>query len=128
MPCKCFEFGSTSQQCDIHTGRCTCKTGVSGDKCDSCAHDFAELTASGCHVIYGSCPAEFRNDIWWPRTEFGDIQNATCPDKAVGIATRSCTKNGWVKPDLTGCMHEEFLHLSQLIQNKSNIQVSLYFS
>ena len=118
MPCKCYEHGSLDEQCDVTTGRCHCKTGVSGFKCDACAHNFAELTASGCHVIYGACPAEFRNDIWWPRTTFTEVQNATCPDKSIGTATRLCQKSGWAPPDLSSCIHEEFLHFSQLLQNR----------
>ncbi len=118
VPCKCYEHGSLDEQCDVTTGRCHCKTGVSGFKCDACAHDFAELTASGCHVIYGACPAEFRSDIWWPRTTFTETQNATCPDKSIGMATRLCQKTGWAPPDLSGCIHEEFLHLSQMLQNR----------
>ena len=124
MPCNCYAYGSLDEQCEVTTGRCHCKTGVSGFKCDACAHDFAELTSKGCHVIYGACPAEFKNDIWWPRTTFGETQNATCPDKSIGSASRLCQKTGWTPPDLSGCIHEEFLHLSQMIQNRSSHQES----
>ncbi|XP_029930375.1 laminin subunit gamma-2 [Myripristis murdjan] len=35
MPCGCHGAGSVSARCDSR-GRCSCKEGVSGDKCDRC--------------------------------------------------------------------------------------------
>jgi cadherin EGF LAG seven-pass G-type receptor 1 len=116
QPCECYSYGSLSPACDIDTGACSCRPGVSGHKCDKCSHGFAELTSSGCHVIYGVCPAEYSNGIWWPRTVFGDLPNATCPDNAVGLTSRHCTPTGWVKSDLSGCIHQEFIVLSNNLQ------------
>ena len=62
QPCDCYNYGSLSAQCDTVTGACQCRPGVSGQKCDKCSHGFAELTSSGCQVIYGVCPAEF--NLW----------------------------------------------------------------
>ncbi len=39
--------GSLSTQCD-NTGRCSCKPGVMGDKCDRCQPGYHTLTAAGC--------------------------------------------------------------------------------
>ncbi len=39
--------GSLSTQCD-NTGRCSCKLGVMGDKCDRCQPGHHTLTAAGC--------------------------------------------------------------------------------
>lgn len=117
-PCECYGYGSLSAQCDLDSGACSCRPGVSGHKCDKCSHGFAELTSNGCQVIYGVCPAEYADGIWWPRTVFGEQPNATCPENAVGLAKRSCDQRGWGSSDLTGCVHQEFLLLSN--QAKAN--------
>ena len=111
LPCHCFSDGSVDNFCDATTGQCKCNKGVHGDKCDACSHQFAELTSKGCQPIYGSCPAQYNKNILWPRTEFGQVVNANCSSGAVGIAVRRCTNStsGWAEPDLSGCLHKEFL-------------------
>ncbi|XP_062973267.1 laminin subunit gamma-2 [Elgaria multicarinata webbii] len=47
VSCSCNPTGSTSIQCDIH-GRCHCKPGVTGDKCDRCQHGFRSFSEAGC--------------------------------------------------------------------------------
>ncbi|RMX57034.1 hypothetical protein pdam_00006173 [Pocillopora damicornis] len=37
--CDCNLAGSVSLQCDRNTGKCQCKQGMIGDKCDQCAQD-----------------------------------------------------------------------------------------
>ena len=37
--CDCNPAGSVSLQCDRNTGKCQCKQGMIGDKCDQCAPD-----------------------------------------------------------------------------------------
>ena len=117
QPCNCYNYGSLSPQCNTETGACQCRPGVSGQKCDKCSHGFAELTSTGCQVIYGVCPAEFSTEgIWWPRSVFNALPNATCPQNAVGMAKRPCTKEGWLKVDLSGCVHQEFIILSNQVK------------
>ena len=117
QPCNCYHYGSVSLQCHAQTGACQCRPGVSGQKCNKCSHGFAELTNAGCQVIYGVCPAEFSPDgIWWPRSVFGEFPNATCPQKAVGMAKRPCTQSGWKPVDLSGCIHQEFVALTNKIK------------
>ena len=68
-------------------------------------------------MIYGVCPAEYASGIWWPRTVFGDLPNASCPEKdSQGFARRPCSKMGWDKPDLSGCTHQELLLLKSQVQ------------
>lgn len=43
--------GSLSAQCDIY-GRCYCKPGVTGDKCDQCQPEFYNLSESGCRYWF----------------------------------------------------------------------------
>ena len=38
--CRCNKQGSTKLTCDEETGRCSCKTGVRGRKCDECPSGF----------------------------------------------------------------------------------------
>ncbi|XP_072544365.1 laminin subunit gamma-1 [Salminus brasiliensis] len=47
LPCSCNPVGSLSTQCDT-TGRCSCKPGVMGDKCDRCQPGYHTLTEAGC--------------------------------------------------------------------------------
>ncbi|XP_028988599.1 laminin subunit gamma-2 isoform X2 [Betta splendens] len=45
MPCRCNHTGSTSATCDSR-GHCSCKDGVTGEKCDRCPE--GEIGPSGC--------------------------------------------------------------------------------
>ncbi|CAL8347605.1 unnamed protein product [Merluccius merluccius] len=45
-PCQCSPSGSVTSKCDSR-GRCSCKDGVTGDKCDRCANG-APLGPNGC--------------------------------------------------------------------------------
>ncbi|XP_053362345.1 laminin subunit gamma-1-like [Clarias gariepinus] len=47
LPCSCNPVGSLNTQCDI-TGRCGCKPGVMGHKCDRCQPGYHSLTKAGC--------------------------------------------------------------------------------
>ncbi|NXI41329.1 LAMC2 protein, partial [Galbula dea] len=47
LPCRCHPQGSLSPQCDSY-GRCSCKPGVMGDKCDQCQPGFESLSEAGC--------------------------------------------------------------------------------
>ncbi|ELU03955.1 hypothetical protein CAPTEDRAFT_62597, partial [Capitella teleta] len=45
--CDCNPTGSEVTQCDT-TGRCRCKPGVTGDKCDRCMPNYFEFGPNGC--------------------------------------------------------------------------------
>ncbi|XP_007935855.1 laminin subunit gamma-2 [Orycteropus afer afer] len=47
LPCNCNSKGSLSARCDS-SGRCSCKPGVTGNRCDQCLPGFHMLTNAGC--------------------------------------------------------------------------------
>ncbi|XP_013862069.1 laminin subunit gamma-3 [Austrofundulus limnaeus] len=47
LPCNCSIDGSESLQCD-EKGRCVCRVGVTGEKCDTCHEGFHSLGPGGC--------------------------------------------------------------------------------
>ena len=126
LPCKCFSLGSTSQLCDPETGACQCKPGVSGQLCDTCAHEFAEVTEAGCQVVYKSCPKSFVSNVWWPRTSFGQTVEVMCPEGSEGKAVRRCEEDrGWMEADLFNCTHREMLPLFQDLTQLQNDEIQM---
>ncbi|XP_067391238.1 laminin subunit gamma-2 isoform X2 [Emydura macquarii macquarii] len=49
LPCNCNPRGSLGMQCDNY-GRCSCKPGVMGDKCDRCQPGFHSFSETGCRA------------------------------------------------------------------------------
>uniref|UniRef100_A0A3Q1H167 Laminin, gamma 3 n=1 Tax=Acanthochromis polyacanthus TaxID=80966 RepID=A0A3Q1H167_9TELE len=47
LPCNCNINGSVSLQCDVE-GKCACRVGVTGGKCDTCQAGFHSLGPGGC--------------------------------------------------------------------------------
>ncbi|XP_057584126.1 laminin subunit gamma-2 [Hippopotamus amphibius kiboko] len=47
LPCNCNSKGSLSPRCD-NAGHCSCKPGVTGERCDRCLPGFHTLTDAGC--------------------------------------------------------------------------------
>ena len=46
--CACDSQGSTGAGCDLYTGQCECRAGVSGRSCDQCTPGFYDFTDLGC--------------------------------------------------------------------------------
>ena len=40
IECNCDEDGSEDGNCDVDSGKCSCKHGFDGDKCNTCAKEF----------------------------------------------------------------------------------------
>nr|XP_026691463.1 agrin isoform X4 [Ciona intestinalis] len=57
MSCRCHEFGSTRDDCDQMTGRCSCKVGVTGLKCTDCVSDGSWVTSSVCDNAATAAPS-----------------------------------------------------------------------
>uniref|UniRef100_UPI000D319754 laminin subunit gamma-3-like n=1 Tax=Maylandia zebra TaxID=106582 RepID=UPI000D319754 len=47
LPCNCNVNGSVSLQCDVE-GRCACREGVTGEKCNTCQAGFHSIGPGGC--------------------------------------------------------------------------------
>ena len=75
QPCECDLLGSLTEQCDVITGTCSCRAGVSGSKCHTCQRGYWELSENGCqqcqcddvgalssvcNVTTGQCPCKVR--------------------------------------------------------------------
>jgi len=46
-PCDCDPVGSYFKQCDSRSGKCRCKVGVTGQKCDMCVEGYYGLVSKG---------------------------------------------------------------------------------
>ncbi|XP_053752980.1 cadherin EGF LAG seven-pass G-type receptor 3 isoform X9 [Panthera pardus] len=116
LPCDCYPVGSTSRSCAPHSGQCPCRPGALGRQCNSCDSPFAEVTASGCRVLYDACPKSLRSGVWWPQTKFGMMASVPCPRGALGAAVRLCDEDqGWLEPDLFNCTSPAFRELNLLL-------------
>uniref|UniRef100_A0A670IY50 Cadherin EGF LAG seven-pass G-type receptor 3 n=1 Tax=Podarcis muralis TaxID=64176 RepID=A0A670IY50_PODMU len=113
LPCDCYPIGSSSRSCDQEVGQCHCRPGVIGRQCNSCDSPFAEVTPSGCQVLYDACPKSLRSGVWWPQTKFGLTAVVPCPKGSLGAAVRHCDEErGWLEPDLFNCTSPAFKELS----------------
>lgn len=48
QPCNCHPDGIQTEGCDVETGRCYCREGVTGLKCDKCQAERHHLVDNGC--------------------------------------------------------------------------------
>ena len=46
--CDCDLTGAEDAQCDLETGRCRCKPGIGGLKCDQCQFGYYGFSEDGC--------------------------------------------------------------------------------
>uniref|UniRef100_A0A8C2KXB4 Cadherin, EGF LAG seven-pass G-type receptor 3 n=1 Tax=Cyprinus carpio TaxID=7962 RepID=A0A8C2KXB4_CYPCA len=115
LPCDCYPVGAFSRSCDPESGQCHCRPGVIGRQCNMCDSPFAEVTQTGCEVIYDGCPKTITSAIWWPRTKFNLPAAVPCPKGSVGTAIRHCDgERGWLDPDLYNCTSPPFVELNTL--------------
>ncbi|XP_061664962.1 cadherin EGF LAG seven-pass G-type receptor 3 [Syngnathoides biaculeatus] len=126
LPCDCYPVGSFSRTCDPETGQCPCRPGVIGRQCNTCDNPFAEVTNSGCEVIYDGCPKTITQGIWWPRTKFNLPAAVPCPKGSVGAAIRHCdVERGWMEPDLYNCTSPPFVELNAALDSLERNETEL---
>ncbi|XP_013970599.2 laminin subunit gamma-1 [Canis lupus familiaris] len=81
-PCHCSPVGSLSTQCDSY-GRCSCKPGVMGEKCDRCQPGYHSLTEAGCRP----CSCNPAGSIDECNVETG---RCVCKDNVEGFNCERC--------------------------------------
>ncbi|KAF7695487.1 cadherin EGF LAG seven-pass G-type receptor 3 [Silurus meridionalis] len=117
LPCDCYPVGSFTRSCDLESGQCQCRPGVIGRQCNMCDNPFAEVTQTGCEVIYDGCPKIITLGIWWPRTKFNMPAVVPCPKGSVGAAIRHCdVDRGWLVPDLYNCTSPAFVEFNTALE------------
>ncbi|TRY66866.1 hypothetical protein DNTS_033032, partial [Danionella cerebrum] len=126
LPCDCYPVGSFSRSCDPENGQCHCRPGVIGRQCNMCDNPFAEVTQTGCEVIYDGCPKTITSAIWWPRTKFNLPAAVPCPKGSVGTAVRHCDgERGWLEPDLYNCTSPPFVELNTALESVERNETEL---
>ncbi|CAL8121926.1 unnamed protein product [Orchesella dallaii] len=124
--CQCYTVGSLSKNCDLKTGRCQCRAGVLGNRCDTCASPFAEVTLNGCELVRDGCPRAFDGEIWWPRAKFSTSSVHDCPSGSIGLATRECrSPQGWAESDLFNCTSTSFISILNIVNQLDSRDLSL---
>uniref|UniRef100_A0A8D2KTR3 Laminin subunit gamma 2 n=1 Tax=Varanus komodoensis TaxID=61221 RepID=A0A8D2KTR3_VARKO len=98
MPCRCDPTGSAGVQCDVH-GRCRCKRGVTGDKCERCQDGFQSFSEAGCSPLFPQRLLLSRCDCN-PAGSTGQCVSRRCVCKAAAAGDRcdSC-KQGYYNLD-----------------------------
>ncbi|XP_051556042.1 laminin subunit gamma-2-like [Myxocyprinus asiaticus] len=67
LPCNCNTAGSQGPVCNKE-GRCMCKEGIHGDKCDRC-HDGSPVTVNGCEPLRLSCRSRYNGQFTYNTEE-----------------------------------------------------------
>ncbi|GFO36641.1 laminin subunit alpha-2, partial [Plakobranchus ocellatus] len=94
-PCECSQYGSTSQECDPRSGRCSCKNKFTGRRCDRCLRGYGNVEL-GC--VRCSC------DRTGSETLACDPISGQCRCKR-GVGGLSCSKcaTGYFGFSRSGC-------------------------
>ena len=77
-------------------------------------------------VVYDACPRSYSDGLWWERTKFGNTAILSCPEHALGKASRVCDDalGGWQAPDLFNCTSKAFLNLRRTVRVYSDPRAS----
>ncbi|XP_069718416.1 laminin subunit gamma-2 isoform X1 [Phaenicophaeus curvirostris] len=89
LPCHCHPQGALSPLCDSD-GRCSCKPGVMGKKCDRCQPSFESLSEAGCRMKGQSLQCECD-----PAGSTGTCLSGhcVCKARATGERCERCKRN-----------------------------------
>ncbi|XP_065313132.1 laminin subunit gamma-1-like isoform X2 [Gordionus sp. m RMFG-2023] len=84
-PCGCDPIGSLGMQCNS-LGKCPCKTGVAGDKCNVCAANFFGFSETGCRP----CGCSEVGSLDRPPRCRSDTGQCVCKSNVEGQACDRC--------------------------------------
>lgn len=84
--CLCNPIGSVNDSCNIITGQCPCKPGVTGRICDRCEPDHYTFSEEGC----SACNCNSQGSLNESCNEFGVCN---CKSGVLGIKCDSCAEN-----------------------------------
>ena len=73
--------GSANLQCNLTTGVCECKQGVTGEKCDHCLDGYMGFSATGCT----SCQCDPAGTLSSGVIIGCDALTGQCPCKVINI-------------------------------------------
>ncbi|KAB0360576.1 hypothetical protein FD754_004732 [Muntiacus muntjak] len=93
IPCNCNSFGSKSFDCE-ENGQCWCQPGVTGKKCDRCAHGYFNFQEGGCTA----CDCSHLGNNCDPKTG-----RCICPPNTIGEKCSKCAPHSWGHSITTGC-------------------------
>ncbi|XP_074654199.1 laminin subunit gamma-1-like [Tubulanus polymorphus] len=101
VACNCDPTGSQRLQCDIY-GQCTCKSGVTGEKCDQCQSNHYDFGPNGCRPCACVVAGSLDND---PRC-LANTGICSCKEFVEGQNCDKCKPGyfGLEKSDPYGCI------------------------
>ncbi|TKS84714.1 Laminin subunit gamma-3 [Collichthys lucidus] len=123
LPCNCNINGSVSLQCDVD-GRCACRAGVTGEKCDTCRAGFHSLGPGGCRPCecdpdgsVDDCSSLDGRCYCKPNVEGQSCDSAQHPENKLERSVRIRLRRGYGNPE--GCQ-PCFCHGHSLACSSSN--------
>ncbi|XP_077168348.1 agrin isoform X5 [Paroedura picta] len=131
-PCRCDPVGSVRDDCEQMTGLCSCKTGITGMKCNQCP-DGSQLGMSGCEKdpsAPSSC-AEMTCEFGASCVEVNGFAHCECPSPLCteGNVTKVCGSDGVTYGDqcqlkTIACRQGQVIEVKHLGQCQESITVA----